>query len=133
MLKLITTYSTKILVTSVAILLVVCVILSLTIAIYKNKVKAAVEKGNVLQAKIDMVKVECEKDKLLQISKMKQLELDFLEKSTKFTQENLEQNRVIKETIVKEQQVIVNNIERARNEESFAGIWVNLERIINEL
>lgn len=129
----ITTYGIKILGIITIILIIACIILSFVIFGLNKSVLLEKQKIYTLTAQMSEQQAICDKNLYSKINEIKQLELDFIEKSAKFTQENIQANRVIKETIIKEQQTIINNIEQAQSEENFDVIWVNVEQLVNKL
>lgn len=129
----ISTYGLKILAVVTAVLLIVCIVLSFviygfskTVDLYKEKVESCAQSKLVITA-------ECERDKLIQISKIKQLEIDFATTQQKAVATNISSNTKVKEAIDAEKEKITEVIKQAEANEDFSSIWISIELIINKL
>jgi preprotein translocase subunit SecF len=129
----ISTYGLKILAVITAILLIVCIVLSFviyglnkTVDMHKEKVESCKQSKLVLAA-------ECERDKLIQISKIKQLEIDFAAAQQKAVAENISNNTKVKETTKVDKEKVSEVIKQAEANEDFSSIWTSIELIVNKL
>ena len=82
-------------------------------------------------SEIKLLKTDCETQKYELISKVKQLEVEAIEKSVKYTEANIRQNVAVAEALKAEKEKNKLIIEQAKREQSFKAVWRRINTLLN--